>query len=103
VYTSAQASHILVKDEDQAWDIARELEDGGDFASLAEKHSTCPSGKRGGDLGSFGSGAMVKEFDAVAFDDDYALDTVHGPIKTEFGYHLIVVKKRTGLSAALLS
>ena len=61
------------------------------------QHSTCPSGKRGGDLGSFGSGAMVKEFDAVAFDDDYALDTVHGPIKTEFGYHLIVVKKRTGL------
>ena len=99
----ASASHILMKDEAALKAVADEIAGGADFAEKAKEHSTCPSGKRGGDLGSFGSGAMVKEFDAVAFDDDYALDTVHGPIKTEFGYHLIVVKKRTGLSAALLS
>ena len=64
-----------------------------DFAKVAKEHSTCPSSRQGGDLGEFGPGEMVKEFDEVVFSG--ALNTVHGPVKTQFGYHLLEVTKRT--------
>ncbi|MCA9422759.1 MAG: peptidylprolyl isomerase, partial [Nitrospira sp.] len=59
----------------------------------AKEHSTCPSGKQGGDLGEFGPGQMVKEFDEVVFSGE--LGKVHGPVKTQFGYHLLEITSRT--------
>jgi peptidyl-prolyl cis-trans isomerase C len=77
VYTRSTASHILLGEKDDAWDILAELEAGGDFATLARKHSKCPSGKgNGGCLGSFGPGKMVPEFDAIAFSGMHALEQV---------------------------
>merc|ERR1711865_883824 len=90
---SAEASHILVKDEAKANELKAEIEGGADFAELAAKHSTCPSGKSGGSLGEFGPGQMVPEFDKVVFSEP--LKTVLGPIKTQFGYHLIWITKRS--------
>jgi len=66
------------------------------FADLARQYSTCPSGKSGGSLGSFEPGTMVPEFDKVIFSPETQLGTVLGPVETKFGYHLIVVDKRTG-------
>ena len=61
-----------MKDKDTAWEALAELEDGGDFATLARKHSTCSTGtERGGSLGTFGKGEMVPEFDEVAFNGTY--------------------------------
>lgn len=84
---SASALHILVKTEKQAAEIKKQLESGGDFAALAKKHSLCPSKKKGGDLGEFRRGQMVKAFDDVVFKKPIL--KVHGPVKTKFGYHLI--------------
>ena len=67
------------------------------FASLASQYSTCPSGSSGGSLGSFSPGTMVPEFDSVIFDPNTNLGEVVGPVQTKFGYHLIVVDKRTGV------
>lgn len=89
----ARARHILTKTEKECTDLKTQIEQGSDFAQLAKKHSLCPSGKQGGDLGHFGPGEMVREFDTVVFND--ALGKVHGPIKTQFGYHLIEVTERT--------
>ena len=89
----ARARHILVDSEQTAQDLKNQIEAGADFAEIAKKHSTCPSGRRGGDLGEFGKGQMVKEFDAVVFTG--ALNTVHGPVKTQFGYHLLEITSRT--------
>ncbi|NQZ31023.1 MAG: peptidylprolyl isomerase [Oceanospirillaceae bacterium] len=83
----ACARHILLKTKDEALRIKEQLEKGADFSSLAKKHSKCPSAKKGGDLGEFKAGVMVKAFDQVVFKK--ALLTVHGPVKTKFGYHLI--------------
>ena len=83
----ASACHILLKTRKEANEIKALLEKGGSFQQLAKKHSTCPSGKKGGDLGEFRPGTMVKAFDNVVFKEDIL--TVHGPIKTQFGYHLI--------------
>ncbi|MEC8916562.1 MAG: peptidylprolyl isomerase, partial [Pseudomonadota bacterium] len=69
------------------------IEAGSDFAEVARQHSTCPSGRQGGELGTFGRGQMVKEFDEVVFNG--ALNEVHGPVKTQFGYHLLEVTSRT--------
>ena len=66
------------------------------FADLARQYSTCPSGSSGGSLGSFQPGTMVPEFDKVIFSPDTVIGTVIGPVQTQFGYHLIVVDKRTG-------
>jgi peptidyl-prolyl cis-trans isomerase C len=82
-----RASHILVKTEIEVNDIKSQIDGGGDFATLAREHSDCPSGAEGGDLGSFGHGAMVAEFDKVAFDLE--VGDVSDPVKTQFGYHLI--------------
>lgn len=84
---TAAAVHILVKTEQEALALKSKLEKGADFAQLAKKFSICPSKKRGGDLGEFRRGQMVKAFDDVVFKKE--LLKVHGPIKTKFGYHLI--------------
>lgn len=89
----ATARHILVDTEEKCLDLKQQIEDGGDFAALAAEHSSCPSGKSGGDLGSFGPGMMVKEFDQVVFNE--AVGEVHGPVKTQFGFHLLEVTSRT--------
>ena len=67
--------------------------EGPDFGELAASHSKCPSGRNGGDLGSFGPGEMVKEFDQVVFNE--AVGQVHGPVRTQFGYHLLEITSRT--------
>jgi peptidyl-prolyl cis-trans isomerase C len=85
----ARASHILVKTEQQAAQIMKRLTDGEDFAAVAKRFSGCPSGKSGGDLGWFTKGQMVPEFEKVAFEED--VGKVVGPIKTQFGYHVIKV------------
>ncbi|MBI3298884.1 MAG: peptidylprolyl isomerase [Elusimicrobia bacterium] len=90
---TAHARHILVKTEADCKDLMKQIEGGADFGELAKKHSSCPSGKSGGDLGSFGKGAMVPEFDKVCFSADPM--SVQGPVKTQFGYHLIQVISRT--------
>jgi peptidyl-prolyl cis-trans isomerase C len=89
----ATARHILVATETACAALKTEIENGADFAEVARKHSTCPSGRRGGDLGSFGPGAMVPEFDKVVFSAP--INVVQGPIRTQFGYHLIEVTART--------
>ena len=90
---TATARHILVEDQQQCEDLKQEIEGGADFAELAKEHSQCPSGQKGGVLGSFSPGQMVKEFDDVVFTGD--LDSIHGPIKTQFGYHLIEITSRS--------
>ena len=91
--STAQARHILVPSADTANDLKTQIEGGTDFTDVAKEHSTCPSGKSGGDLGSFGKGQMVPEFDEVIFKDE--LNVVHGPVQTQFGYHLIEITSRT--------
>ncbi len=86
-----RASHILVEKQSQALKVLEELKAGADFRELAKKYSTCPSAKRGGDLGQFGRGQMVREFEQAAFT--LKPGEVSGPVKTKFGYHVI---KRTG-------
>ena len=88
----ASARHILVSSEDECNNLKQEIVDGTDFAEVASTHSKCPSGKQGGDLGSFSPGQMVPEFDTVVFSG--ALGEVHGPVKTQFGYHLIEITSR---------
>lgn len=88
----AQARHILVATEEQANDLKQQIAEGADFGDLARQHSTCPSGRNGGDLGVFFPGQMVKEFNDVCFNEEVGV--VHGPVKTQFGYHLIEVTKR---------
>lgn len=90
---TARARHILVDSNDVANDLKTQIDGGADFASLASEYSSCPSGKQGGDLGEFGPGQMVKEFDEVVFSA--VVGEVQGPIKTQFGFHLIEVTART--------
>ena len=87
----ACASHILVKTEPEASRLAKQLNSGGDFAALAKKHSTCPSSKKGGDLGEFRKGTMVAQFDKAVFANGSENKKYLGPIKTKFGFHLIQV------------
>ena len=89
----ASARHILVATEEDCNHLKTRIEEGGDFAELAAEHSTCPSGKKGGHLGEFGPGQMVAEFDEVVFSAE--VGTVQGPVKTQFGYHLLDVTERT--------
>lgn len=89
---SASARHILVDTEEQCNELKQQIESGSDFAEVAQQHSTCPSGSKGGDLGQFGPGQMVKEFDEVVFSGE--LNQVHGPVKTQFGYHLLEITER---------
>ncbi|HAH06327.1 MAG TPA: peptidylprolyl isomerase [Elusimicrobia bacterium] len=88
----ARARHILVKTKDECESLKKQIEGGADFGELAKKHSQCPSGRQGGDLGEFGPGEMVKEFDGVVFSGE--LNKVHGPVQTQFGFHLIQITSR---------
>lgn len=89
----ASARHILVATEQECSTLKTQIEGGADFAALAQKHSSCPSGREGGNLGSFTPGMMVPEFDKVVFSAP--VGTVQGPVKTDFGYHLIEVTERS--------
>lgn len=89
---NASARHILVQSEEQCLELKNKIEAGEDFAALAREHSLCPSGGQGGDLGSFGRGQMVPEFDKVVFSAP--VKEVQGPVKTQFGYHLLEVTER---------
>lgn len=89
----AKARHILVETEAQCADLKKRIENGEDFAALASEHSRCPSGRRGGELGEFFPGQMVPEFDSVCFNEEVGV--VHGPVQTQFGYHLVEVTERS--------
>lgn len=90
---SASARHLLVDNEEKCLELKNKIEGGADFADVARKHSKCPSGSSGGDLGEFRPGQMVPEFDKVVFNEE--LGKVHGPIKTQFGFHLIEITSRS--------
>lgn len=91
--SQAEARHILVPTEEACVALKTEIEGGLDFAEAAAEHSSCPSGRSGGSLGSFGPGQMVKEFDDVVFTGE--IGKVLGPVKTQFGFHLIEITSRT--------
>ncbi len=92
---NAHARHILVESEQECADLITQIQAGSDFAELAKQYSTCPSGRRGGDLGDFRKGMMVPEFDAVIFDPSTAINVVYSkPVKTQFGFHVIEVLAR---------
>jgi len=86
-----RASHILVENQSLAQDLADRVVAGESFEALAIDNSKCPSGQRGGDLGEFGHGSMVKPFEDAAFG--LQIGQVSGPVQTQFGYHII---QRTG-------
>ncbi|KAG3058357.1 hypothetical protein PC121_g14417 [Phytophthora cactorum] len=99
---TARASHILVPTETECDEIVKELEAADDleaaFARLAKERSKCPSSRQGGDLGSFGRGQMVPEFDMVAFEKP--VGEVH-KVKTQFGWHLVLITDRSGMGDEL--
>lgn len=87
--SEVRASHILVQTEEEAVSLREEILAGASFEDLAAANSLCPSGARGGDLGFFGKGQMVKEFEDAAFN--LKVGELSEPVKTDFGYHLIMV------------
>mmetsp|Transcript_9243 Transcript_9243/g.17406 ORF Transcript_9243/g.17406 Transcript_9243/m.17406 type:complete len:124 (-) Transcript_9243:27-398(-) len=99
----ATARHILVKSLEEVDVVMNELKEGVDFGTVARRYSQCPSSSQGGSLGSFGPGTMVAEFDKVIFSSSpdatpaAPIGQVVGPVQTQFGYHIIVVDKRTGV------
>lgn len=95
---TVRARHILVDEEDKCKEIMEQIENGAiAFETAAQEHSNCPSGSKGGDLGTFGKGQMVKEFEEAAFTAE--IGKVVGPVKTQFGYHLIKVEEKNMPSA----
>ena len=91
---TASARHILVNDEAFCKELKEKINSGEiTFEEAAREHSTCPSGERGGELGTFSQGQMVPEFDRVVFNDEVGV--VHGPVQTQFGYHLLEVTERS--------
>jgi len=88
----ATARHILVSSEAECNALKTEIENGASFAEVASDHSQCPSGRKGGDLGRFSPGQMVKEFDQAVFNGDVGV--LYGPIQTQFGFHLLEVTAR---------
>jgi parvulin-like peptidyl-prolyl isomerase len=84
-----RASHILVNTEQEANSILAQLKAGKKFADMARQFSSCPSGKEGGDLGFFGRGQMVPEFEKAAFS--MKKGQTSPPVRTPFGYHIIMV------------
>lgn len=83
------ASHILVKTESDAKVILYDVTHGGNFEDIARQKSMCPSGKKGGNLGWFGRGQMVREFETACFNAKKG--DIVGPVKTQFGYHIIKI------------
>ncbi len=90
---TATARHILVDTEEKCLELKQRIEGGEEFAVIAREYSSCPSRAQGGDLGSFGPGMMVPEFDKVVFSA--AVNSLQGPVKTQFGYHLLEVTDRS--------
>ena len=91
---TASARHILVPDEAVCKELKEKIHAGEiTFEQAAREHSTCPSGAEGGALGTFSQGQMVPEFDKVVFNDEVGV--VHGPVQTQFGYHLLEVTERS--------
>jgi len=88
----ATAKHILVDTKEQCEELKQEIENGASFDDVAKAHSKCPSSAQGGDLGKFGPGQMVPEFDKAIFSGDVGV--IYGPIQTQFGYHLIDITGR---------
>lgn len=88
----ASARHILVDNEAKCNELKQAIENGADFAQVARENSSCPSSRDGGNLGTFGRGQMVPEFDQVVFSAP--VGEVQGPVKTQFGYHLVEVTSR---------
>ena len=88
----ATARHILVSTEAECNELKKQIEEGTPFAEAAADHSQCPSGRKGGDLGRFSPGQMGPEFDKAVFTGDVGV--LYGPIKTQFGYHLLEVTSR---------
>ena len=86
---SVNASHILVPNSKDAESIMMRLSKGEDFAALAKRFSKCPSKSKGGNLGWFGKGDMVPEFEKACFEGKKG--DIVGPIKTQFGYHIILI------------
>ena len=86
---SVSASHILVGSEKDAQKIMDRIAKGEDFAELAKRFSKCPSKSKGGNLGWFDKGQMVPEFEQACFSGKTG--DVVGPVKTEFGYHIIKI------------
>jgi peptidyl-prolyl cis-trans isomerase C len=94
----ASARHILLNTAEECHDAAHQIETGKmSFEEAAKVYSTCPSKHDGGSLGSFHRGTMVPEFDALVFDPRTPLRKVVGPVHTTFGYHIVVIDKRTGV------
>ena len=91
--TQATARHILVDNEEKCQTLIDEIKGGADFAAVAQEHSSCPSKRDGGNLGTFGKGQMVPEFETACFDGE--VDDVQGPIKTQFGFHAVQVTERS--------
>lgn len=95
---SVNAKHILVDSEEKAKEIMAMIEAGEkEFEAAAAEFSTCPSKERGGDLGAFSRGQMVPEFEDAAFDAE--IGKVVGPVKTQFGYHIIKVEAKNDAGA----
>jgi len=91
---TASARHILVDSEAKCNELKEQINSGEiTFEQAAKENSSCPSGANGGDLGTFSQGQMVPEFDKVVFNDEVGV--VHGPVKTQFGYHLLEVTSRS--------
>lgn len=96
---TVNAKHILTDSEEKCSAILEAIVSGEkQFEEAAKEHSTCPSGAKGGDLGEFGKGQMVKEFEDAAFNAEPG--HVVGPVKTQFGYHLIKVEKKNEAKTA---
>lgn len=85
------ASHILVKSEEAIKVALYDVKNGKSFEDVAKQISICPSGKKGGNLGSFGRGQMVKEFENACFAPNVKKGDIIGPVKTQFGYHIIKI------------
>lgn len=91
---TASARHILVETQERCEELKSQIENGANFADVAKEHSSCPSGQQGGGgLGEFSPGQMVPEFDTVVFSEE--IGKVHGPVQTQFGYHLIEITDRS--------
>lgn len=91
-YSTVCANHILVPTEMDAIKLKSEIKTFEDFKNYAKLYSSCPSGTRGGDLGCFQRGMMVKPFEDTSFNGN--IGEVSDPVKTQFGYHLIWVTKK---------
>jgi len=97
--TTVSAKHILVASEEKCNEILAAITSGEKaFEEAAQEFSTCPSGQRGGDLGTFGKGQMVPEFEQAAFVAE--IGQVVGPVKTQFGFHLIKVEAKNEATVA---